>query len=283
VQKLKIKEKIMAVNYIPSMENLSFSEVLWGRAYSRGADAGQLVFTMDGISSLQISGAETVTNRTGKKGAITGVVKTAKTATISGTNATFSGGLFAAATGAEVENGAGTIEYGEILKFNAGDTFVTLSKTPAGAVGAEISDLYIKTYGSSIVTFYEQAASATAANFAYDPADKRITLPTGITSGGEVNVTYTANSASLGKITNNSDKFSTPVEAHFLFLATNECDEQFLALLRIPRYVLSGEYTITFSGESTDGYPFSGVALPDSCGGQNQLYEILFTQENNIT
>jgi len=75
--------------------------------------------------------------------------------------------------------------------------------------GAEIEYIY-KVNGSSIAgsTKYTQAAAASAANFAYDPATKEITLPTGVFEAGEVVLAQYKYKATGTSISSDTEHFS---------------------------------------------------------------------------
>lgn len=144
----------------------------------------------------------------------------------------------------KVSNGKAVL-FTETLTIGASGA-VSTSHKASGVAGNELGFIYpVDSTGdpdrlNSIV----QAATASASAFAYDPATKAITLPTGTTlvEGDQIYVEYFPTFTSYEELTNDSDKFAETCAIYVDAWFTDICTKKDVPLqLILPAGKVSGE------------------------------------------
>lgn len=268
----------MAVNQI---NDFTITEFVDFEAYLR--DTGMLDFRLEDMQNFTLNTTQDKTPLTGKNGRIIGYKKQNKAATGEGTYGMISAGLMKTQTGGEITSGEQTVKKSE-LKVVSGATLVTDAKA-VGTAGAEIGFIKALADNGAVTATYEQAATADATHFAYDPETKTITLPTDtaavIADGTKVVYAY-ERKVSGTKVTNPTDKFSEVREVWIHCFGTDACDNEYFAAIYIPRADFSGEFSLELGGDQTV-HNFSFDAMTDLCnptGAGNNLFElIIYTGE----
>lgn len=268
----------MAINQINDFTITEFADF---EAYDRVT--GALDFRLEDMQNFTLNATEEKTELTGKNGRVIGVKKTGKKLTGDGTYGVISAGLMKAQTGGEITNGTYSVKKSE-LKTVSGATLVT-DATATGIAGAEIGVIRVLASNGAVSATYEQATTADATHFSYDPSTKTITLPvdTGtavIEDGTSVEYAYERKVTGT-KVTNPSDKFSETREVWIHVFGTDACDNKYFAAIYIPRADFSGEFSLELGGDQTV-HNFSFDAITDLCkkGVGSNLYElIIYTDE----
>lgn len=267
----------MAVNQINDFTITEFVDL---EAYFR--DTGMLDFKLTDTQELTINFTQDKTALTGKNGRVIGYKKQNKGVNGTGTYGLLSAGLMKAQTGGEITHGTQTIRKSE-MKAVSGATLVTEGKG-VGTAGDEIGYIKVLAQSGAVTDTYEQATTADATHFAYDPATKTITLPT---SGGTqvipdgTNIVYAYEREVTGtKVTNPSDSFSEVREMWIHCFGQDKCDKEYFAAIYIPRADFSGEFSLTLGGDQTV-HNFSFDGMTDLCNPAqgNNLFELIIYGE----
>jgi hypothetical protein len=269
-------------NTINRIEDFTITEFEKIEAYNRGT--GYLEFLLSELQDMTVNSAETTTDLTGLNGRVIGRKKSGKALTGTGTNGVISAGLMLAQTGGEILVDTHKVKKSEVKVVGTTGTVAT-DETAVGTAGDEIGEIKVLAKNGSIVNTYAQAAAADATHFAYDPTTKEITLPVSageqvIAEGAQIRYAYTRNVDGT-KITDPSDKFSKTVDLWVHCVGHDGCDNEYCAVLHIPRCDFTGEFSLALGGDQTV-QNFNFAALADTCGNLgSDLFElIIYTGDN---
>lgn len=262
----------MAVNQI---NDFTITEFIDFEAYLRGN--GMLDFRLEDLQNFTLNATQDKTALTGKNGRTIGYKKQNKAITGEGTYGMISAGLMKTQTGGEITSGTYKVKKSE-LKVVSGATLTTDAKA-VGTAGAEIAYLKVLADNGSVSATYEQATTADATHFSYDPETKTITLPTDtsavIADGTKVIYAYERDVDGT-KVTNPSDTFSEVREVWIHCFGTDACDNEYFAAIYIPRADFSGEFSLELGGDQTV-HNFSLDGMTDLCNPSagNNLFELI--------
>lgn len=264
----------MAVNQI---NDFTITEFVDFEAYFR--DTGMLDFRLTELQDFTLNATQDKTELTGKNGRTIGYKKQNKKITGEGTYGMLSAGLMKTQTGGEITNGKHNVKKSE-LKTVSGATLVTDAKA-VGTAGAEIGFIKQLAADGSVVATYQQATTADATHFTYDPATKTITLPVGssdpvIADGTKIIYAYEREVEGT-RVTNPSDKFSEVREVWIHCFGKDACDKEYFAAIYVPRADFSGEFSINIGGDQTvHNFSFDGMAdLCNPTGNGADLFDLI--------
>lgn len=229
---------------------------------------GAYRFTIDELQNASIAQAQETTDITGKQGRVISTLKRNKTVTVSGTNGLVSGGLLETQTGSNFENKATEVLWADYLTVASGEA--TTSYKAIGTAGAEIEALYIKNSDGTLGTKLEQAATAAAGKFAYDPSTKKITFHTDVTAGTEV-IAYYKRKITADVLDNSANTYSGKLTLYIDALGEDKCGNIYRIQFYIPKADFSGEFTLEL-GDNQTTHAFEARALAGGCGGNGQLW-----------
>lgn len=247
---------------------------------------GRLKAMMSDLKTGQFTGSQETVYAEGTDGAKLAAFDINKVAGFNATNGTIEMGYLAMQVGGEVvevQNGS-DITLHVVLKTDDGATALMPHKA-VGVAGKEIGFIYpigrdgMPVYNSA----YEQNASATATEFAYDPATGEITLPTGVfKAGDEISVHYKPQFAKYNELTNASDKFAETgrvvIDAWFTDVCTN-MDTPLQVVL--PKGKISGEIDISF-GDQAAVQNIAVEAMTAVCDTDAALWKLYDYNEQEI-
>ena len=237
-------------------------------------NANELEFIADELQDCTISNNQENTDITGKNGAVIGRLKRNKSVTITANNGFVVGGMIAAQTGADVEEGSFTVRTMEVLSVTS--NAVTITNEPQGVVGAEIIALYKRNPNGSLGTKYEQDATASEGKFSY--ASKVITFNTGdLADGDQVVVFYDMEVQNAAKIVNDSNTYSKTLRLYIDITAQDNCDNVYRGTILVPRGDFSGTFDIAMGTDATVG-AMEVNAMKDTCSGSGNLWEFYIWQ-----
>lgn len=244
------------------------------------------IATATDLTNFQVTGSQETVWSQGKDGERLIGFDINKVAGMTFTNGTVDldiMGLQIGSTVKKVENGT-DISMREAIKVVDAEKVITKNKA-SGSVGNEIKWIYkADKYGNpSKEDTYSQAASATATSFAYDPATKEITLPTGKFSVGDtVIVDYNPTFTKYNELTNQSDKFSTTGEVIVDAWFTDLCDETDVPLqIYCAKGKFSGEVDLAF-GDAAAVQNATIDAITNPCDTNKALWVLRDYDENDI-
>lgn len=233
-------------------------------------NANELAFIMDELQDATLSNTQENTDITGKNGAVIGQLKRNKAVTISGNNGFIVGGVIAAQTGAEVEEGSFNVRTMEILTVTS--NAATLTGTPVGADGAEIAALYKRNANGSLGEQIVQDATASEGKFSY--ADNTITFNAGeLEDGSQVVVFYDMQVTNAAKISNDSNTYSSTLKLYIDITAQDNCDNVYRGQIVVPRASFTGNWDLALGGDTAAVQAFEATAMRDTCSGSGSLWD----------
>ena len=222
---------------------------------------GNFLFLMDELQNASIAQGQETVDITGKQGRKLNSLKRNKTVTISGTNGMVSGGVLEMQTGGEFENKATEVAWTDYLTVGT-DTKTTYKAI--GTSGAEIKGLYLKNDDGTLGTKLEQAASAAAGKFAYDPSTKALTFHTDVAAGTEIAVFYDRK-IQADVLANESDHYSKKCTLYIDAIGEDKCANIYRVQIYVPKADFSGEFTLEM-GDNQTVHNFEAEALSGACG-----------------
>ena len=267
------------------INDFTITEWLDFEAYFR--DTGMLDFKLEDMQNFTLNATQDKTALTGKNGRIIGYKKQNKGVTGEGTYGMVSAGLMKAQTGGEITSSDSlTIKKSE-LKTVSGAT-VTTDATATGTAGKEIGYIKVLAANGAVAATYEQATTADATHFSYNPTNKTITLPVDtdpvIANGSNIVYAY-ERTVSGTKVTDPSDTFSETREVWIHCFGKDACDNEFYIAIYIPRADFSGEFSLELGGDQVV-HNFSFDGMTDLCNpaqGNNLFELIVYTGDEGTT
>ncbi len=270
----------MAVNsnkyIIQNMERLSFFDNATGLCQ----------FVVDDLQSAEMQNEQETVYATGKNGVRIGSADRNKASRITATNGAIVDGVMAMQVGSTVEIGK-TIVPSEFVQVETADgTSVELTLKPIGEVGSEIPYIYKRNADGTVGKSYAIGSSASATTFKYDPATKKITLPTGAFTAGEtVYMFYDIEVANAKKISNDEDKFSATGKLVADIFAKDICTEKsYYGKIIYPKAKASGNFNLSF-GDDPSVQDMEFEALSGGCGttATKRLWDFIIFDDEDIT
>lgn len=229
---------------------------------------GNYKFTLDELQTASLAQSQESTEITGKAGRKLATLKRNKAVTVSGTNGLVSGGLLEMQTGGKFENKATEVLWTDYLtvKSSAANT----QWKAVGTTGAEIEALYVRNADGTLGTELEQAATAAAGKFTYDPSTKALGFHTDVTDGSEV-VVYYKRKITADVLENESDNYSGKCALYIDALGEDKCANVYRIQFFIPKADFSGEFSFEM-GDNQTVHAFEAEALAGACGAGGQLW-----------
>ena len=243
----------------------------------RDIATGKNKFVLSDLKSLTITGNAEVVWADGADGAHLVGFDTNKVASITAENGSIDIGYLETQTGGslrKVENGSDVL-FTEVLTVSGGKA--TTTHKASGVVGGELGFAYPldATADPDRLNAFVQAAAASATEFAYDPATKEITLPTGkFADGDKVYVEYFPTFGSYEELDNDSDKFSETVAVYANVWMTDICTKKDIpAQLVMESGKVSGEINYTMGNDAA--VQNVSIEALQACGEKNlwRLYK----------
>lgn len=229
---------------------------------------GNYKFTLDELQTASLAQSQESTEITGKAGRKLATLKRNKAVTVSGTNGLVSGGLLEMQTGGKFENKATEVLWTDYLtvKSSAANT----QWKAVGTTGAEIEALYVRNADGTLGTELEQAATAAAGKFTYDPSTKALGFHTDVADGSEV-VVYYKRKITADVLENESDNYSGKCALYIDALGEDKCANVYRIQFFIPKADFSGEFSFEM-GDNQTVHAFEAEALAGACGVGGQLW-----------
>lgn len=251
----------------------------------RDIATGKNKFVLSDLKSLTISGNSDVVWADGTDGTHLVGFDTNKVSTIEAENGSIDIGYLETQTGGalkKVENGTDVL-FTETITVADGKAITT--HKASGVIGGELGFIYPldATADPDRLNAYEQAGTASATAFAYNPTSKEITLPTGkFKDGDKVYVEYFPTFSSYEELDNDSDKFSETVSVFADIWLTDICTKKDIpAQLVMESGKVSGE--INYQMGSDAAVQNVSIEALQACGEKNlwKLYKYDMTEINN--
>lgn len=234
--------------------------------------------TLNDLKNFKINGSQETVYAEGQDGAKLAAFDIKKVATITAENGSVDEGYLALQVGSDVvkiSNGSSVL-IREEFEIKSEDTSVTLSYKAAGTAGNEIKYIYKADSNGLPKDEYTQNAEATESSFAYTPATKVITLPTGVFKAGDiVIVDYYPTFKEYEEITNDANRFSMSCEVIVDAWFTDLCSESDVPL---QLYLAKGKVSGTIDLSAGDQAAVQGIeieSIQKGCGGDNKNLWVL--------
>ncbi len=212
-------------------------------------NTGDLMFVLDELSSSNIAQTEERTDITGKQGRRLNSLKRNKNVTISGSNGLVSAGLLSVQTGGEFENKQTTVMWTDYLTVSSNASATTYKAV--GTAGAEIEHLYIKNSDGTLGTELQQAASAGAGKFTYDPATKALGFHSGDIADNTEIVVYYFRKVLANVLDNMSDNHSGKATLYVDAMAEDNCNNVMRVQFYFPKVDFNGEFSFDMGDNQT--------------------------------
>ena len=242
----------------------------------------ECLFILDEIQDATLEGDAEVVWATGREGRRLSALKRNKTCSISANNGFIVGGLLAQTIGdanpvTDVENPTIRMPAFERVQVaTAGE--VQTAFTAVGTAGNELGWIYMANRDGSQGRRFAQAAVASADAFAYDPATRRITLPTGVFSVGDVVIIFYEYMTRGRKYSNRSDAYAQDAYLVCDIMVKDVCDGTMQhSKLVMPRVTISDTFSFSF-GADMAVQAFSAEATASICAGEREYFYWVFPQ-----
>lgn len=234
--------------------------------------------TLNDLKNFKITGSQDTVYSEGQSGAKLAAFDINKVASITAENGSVDEGYISLQVGSDVvkvTNGS-SILVREEFEVKDGDTSITLSYKPTGAVGNEVKYIY-KTDSNGLPSdSFIQNAAASATEFSYDPDTKVITLPTGAFAAGDtVVIDYYPTFSEYEEISNDADKFSMSCEVIVDAWFTDLCTEADVPLqMYLPKGKVSGIIDLS-AGDQAAVQGIEIESLVRACDGESKNLWVL--------
>lgn len=261
---------------VQNMERLSFFDL----------SDGTCQFVVDDLQEATMTNEQETVYATGKNGVKIGSADRNKASRITATNGAIVDGVMAMQVGSEVVKGKVVVPKHFFMLVTADGTSADIAIKPIGEVGNEIPYIYKRNTDGTVGKPYAIAANAGAETFKYDPAAKKITLPTGAFAPGEtVYAFYDIEVSDAKKISNDEDKFSATGMLIADCFAKDICtDKSYYAKIVYPKAKASGNFELSFGNDpSVQNMEFE--ALSGGCGSTatKRLWDFIVFDEEDAT
>lgn len=229
---------------------------------------GAYKFTLDELQSASIAQSQESTEITGKAGRKLATLKRNKAVTISGSNGLVSGGLLELQTGGAFNHKETEVLWTDYLTVSSGAA--ATSWKAVGTTGAEIESLYIRNTDGTLGSALEQADTAAAGKFTYNPASKALGFHTDVVDGTEI-VVYYKRKITADVLEDKSDNFSGKCALYIDAMAEDKCANVYRIQFYIPKADFSGEFTFEM-GDNQTVHSFDAEALSGACGAGGTFF-----------
>ena len=258
--------------------NFNIDEILYGVAENF---EGQLLYSLDQLSSAQIEVSSDSTDITDKNGNIVRTIYRTKTGTFTATNAFLHPQLMNAASGSSIEyaSDSSAIVMPKITVAPAGSV-VTLDAS-ADDDTVTVIGLYGSGANSEALTKATTADLATM-KFGYDATNNAITLPgTGTDAPVNYLIKYNRSVTEGMKLSNIANIYPPTVRLTLYCSYVDPCDDDLLpCYVVLPSFQASPETTISLDAENQE-MDFNGNLQVDYCASHPALYYIYFPGNEN--
>ena len=260
-----------------NLSNFIIDRILSGVGY--GTD-GAVYFKMDQCQDTSITCGSEATEIVDNVGAPVMTLYRAKTCEISGQNAILDMNLtaFQMGTTKTVANSTDKIVAPavEVFAVKKDETTHKLANTPVAAPAF----IYALNDDSSLGEKYVLSTDAASAT-EFTCANGVITLPTGITEGTEIFVSYEYEAASGIEIVNSAKNFPKSCKLVLKALGYNPCekDNKLACYVIFPSFEMSPDFDLSLQAGETQAW--SGKASQDYCSKDKRLMSIVVVDEDD--
>jgi hypothetical protein len=259
--------------------NFNVDEILFGAAQNFNGD---LLYTLDQLSSAQIEISAESTDITDKKGNVVRTVYTSKTGTFTATNAFLHPAIMNAASGSDIEVASATapIQMPKIEVVKAGET---LDIKDAIADSIKVIGLYGNGANSNPLTL-GATAEFDGNDGTYAISDDVLEVPASADCAPvQYFVKYERNKDSGIKLTNTTDKFPNTVRLTLYCSYVDPFSDTLKPMYVVLPSVMADPSTTISLDRETQEMDFNGNIQMDYCGAEKVLYILYFPDEEIVS
>lgn len=248
---------------------------------------GDVLYTLDQLSSAQIEISSESTDVTDKRGNIVRTIYRTKQGTFTATNAFLHPQVLNAQSGSAmtVASATKTLTFPKIVMYNAGATVTLEEGYVEGSV--KVIGVYGNGGNSPALT---AGTTANFANLTFGLSGSTVTLPpyaaaTENTDETPVNyvIKYDRVVTEGYQVVNDADAFGDTIQLTLQCAIVDPCSDKLRSMyLYIPSFQPSPETTISLDAEEQE-LDFSGTLQTNYCGAQKNLYVMYFPDEDAVT
>ena len=266
--------------------NFNIDEII--RAAAENFD-GDLLYTLDQLSSASIEITSDSTEVTDKRGNTVRTIYKTKKGTFNATSAFMTPAILNNASGSNIQKASvsAPINMPKFLLIGAGSAAVTLdSGVDASTIkvmaifGSGANGEVLEKVTTGDPTYDESTSTYT---YLYDSTNKKITVPaSGTGKPTQYFVMYTRSETAGYKMENTADKFPDTVKLTLYCSYVDPCDDGLRACyVVLPSFTASPETTINLNADEQE-MSFSGNLNVDYCAASPVLYYIYFPDEDAV-
>ena len=259
---------------VQNMERISFFDL----------ETSACQFVADDLQEATMTNEQETVYATGKNGVKIGSADRNKASRITATNGSIVDGIMAMQVGSEVVTGKTVIPNHFFTLETSDGVSADVKIKPIGTVGNEIKYIYKRNTDGTVGKAYPIAANATAESFKYDPAAKKITLPTGAFEANESIYTfYDIEVTDAKKITNAENKFSATGMLIADVFAKDICTEKsYYGKIIYPKAKASGNFEMSFGTDpSVQNMEFEALSGGCSSTATKTLWDFIVFDEDD--
>lgn len=263
-----------------NLGNFAVKEVIYGVAQNFN---DELLYTLDQLSSAEISVEAESNDIVDKNGAVIRTVYNAKTATVTATSALLSPAILNASSGSDATLASedAPIEMPKVVVANAGGT-VDVKDAVDGST-FQVIGIFANGANGDVLT---QSTAASLEDKTFGFADGVITLPATADGVGapQYLIKYQRNVKSGIALVNKADEFPSTIRLTLYVAIMDPCDDKYkAAYVYIPSFTPDPSVTISLDSESTE-IDYTGNVNVDYCSTSGKvLYYIFFPDEEAVT
>ena len=254
--------------------NYAVKEVIYGVAQDFN---GNLLYTLDQLTSASIEVSSDRTEVTDKHGNVIRQIYNNKTATFTANSALASPLLLNAQSGspAQYATSESRIEMPKVVVIAAG-----ASLQVADAKEGTIQVMGIYNNGANGAVLTQGASAVVDRTYALDTATNTLTVPAAATDAPtQYLIKYDRDVESGMKLANYADSFPDTVHLTLYVAVMDPCSDKYrAAYVYIPSFTPDPSVTISFDSENQE-VDFNGSVNLDFCGTDKVLYYIFFPDE----
>ena len=253
---------------VQNMERISFFDL----------ENGVCQFVADDLQDATMTNEQETVYATGKNGVKIGSADRNKASRITATNGAIVDGIMAMQVGSEVVVGKTTVPNHFFTLETADGVSADVKIKPIGDVGNEIKFIYKRNTDGTVGKAYPIAANASAEAFKYDPATKKITLPTGAFQSGETIYTFYDI-----EVTDAKKKFSATGMLIADVFAKDICTEKsYYGKIIYPKAKASGNFEMQFGTDpSVQSMEFEALSGGCSSTATKTLWDFIVFDEDD--
>lgn len=265
-----------------TLGNFAVKEILFGVAQNF---SGQILYTLDQLTSASIEVSSDPTEITDKNGNVIRSIYQSKSATFNSQSALLSPALMNAGSGSDIVTATAqnAIEMPKILVVAPGTT-VDVSGAAAGSI--EVMGIFNNGANGKRLTA-STGASYSAGTYAEDTTNHTITMPPArsqsvVEGADKYFIFYKRDVTSGMKLANYSNVFPDTIQLTLYVAIMDPCEDTYrAAYIVLPSFQADPSVTISLDVENQE-VDFNGKINVDFCGEDKTLYYIYFPDEEAV-